>query len=155
MRGDGRTPFEVLRNNYRGGLACFGEVVWARIPGTRLLRGKYEVNWLALVWLDKTEHTEKHLCGDEHGVRKFQTIRRQPESARWRRQHVDRPTGEPFKPKPKSATVIDGGKLPADLQRSERDSPNVNIDEVPKDEVPEVPEPAATQTLVCDRGSGQ
>ena len=27
VRADGRTPFEVLRNNsYRGGLACFGEL---------------------------------------------------------------------------------------------------------------------------------
>ena len=32
VSADGRTPFEVLRNNsYRGGLACFGEVVWARV----------------------------------------------------------------------------------------------------------------------------
>ena len=47
VRADGRTPIEVLRNNsYRGGVACFGEVVWVRVPGTRLLRGKYEVNWL-------------------------------------------------------------------------------------------------------------
>ena len=68
VRADGRTPYEVLRNNsYRGGLAYFGEIVWARVPGPRLLRGKYEVNWLELVWLGKTENTEEHLCGDEHG----------------------------------------------------------------------------------------
>ena len=121
------------------------EVVWARVPGTRLLRGKNEVNWLELVWLGKTESTQKHLCGDEHGVRKFRTNRRQHESARWRRELVDRLTGEPFNPKPHSATVMDGGKLPVDLQWSERYSPNVNIDEAPKDEVPEVPGPAATQ----------
>ena len=79
VRADGRTFFVVLRNNsYRAGLACFGEVVWARVPGTRLLRGKYEVKWLELVWLGRTECTEEHLCGDEHG--------RQPESARWRRE---------------------------------------------------------------------
>ena len=96
----------VLRNNsYRGGLACFGEVVWARVLGTRLLRGKYEVNWLELAWLGKTENIEEHLCGDEHGMRMFRTIRRQPESARWRRELVDWLTGEPFNPKPKSATV--------------------------------------------------
>ena len=63
------TPFEVLRNNsYRGGLACFGEVVWALVPGTRLLRGK--TDW------GTTENTEEHLCGDEHGVRKFRTTAR-------------------------------------------------------------------------------
>ena len=46
---DGRTTFGVLRkNSYRGGLACSGEVDWARVLGTRLLRGKYEVNWLEL-----------------------------------------------------------------------------------------------------------
>ena len=62
VRADGRTPYEVLRNNsYKGGLACFGEIVWARLPGSRLLRGKYEVNWLELVWLGKTENTEEHL----------------------------------------------------------------------------------------------
>ena len=96
-RTDGRTPCEVLRNaSYRGGLACFGEIVWARVPGSRLLRGKDEVNWLELVWLGKTENTEEHLCGDEHGVRKFRTIRRQPESARWRREYVDKLSGDPF-----------------------------------------------------------
>ena len=99
VRADGRTSFEVLRNNsYRGGLACFGEIVGVRVPGTRLLRGKFEVNWLELVWLGKTENTEEHLGGDEHGVRKFWTIRRQPESARWRREYVDKLTGDPFNP---------------------------------------------------------
>ena len=126
----------MLRNNSsRGGLACFVEIVWARVPGTRLLRGKYEVNWPELVWLGKTENTEEHLCGDEHGVRKFRTVRRQPESARWRRELVGRLTGEPFNPKPKSSTVADSCKLPVDLQWSERVSPNVNVDEAPKDQV--------------------
>ena len=74
--------------------ACFGEIVWARVPGTRLLGGMFEVNWLELVWLGKTESTEEHMCGDERVVRKFQTIRRQPESARWRREHVDKLTGD-------------------------------------------------------------
>ena len=55
---------------------------------------------------------------------------------------MDRFTGDPFNPKPKSATVVDTGKRPVDLQWSERVSPNVNVDEAPKDEVPE---PAATQ----------
>ena len=133
----------MLRNkSYRVGLAYFGEVVWARAPGTRLLRGKYEVDWLELVWLGKTENTEEQLCSDEHGVPKFRTIRRQLESARWRRELVDRLTGNCFNSKPKSATVADSGKLPVDLQWSERVSPNINVDEAPKDEVPE---PAATQ----------
>ena len=65
------------------------------------------MNWMELVWLGKTENTEEHLCGDEHGVRKSRTNRRQPESARWRREFVDKLTGDPFNPKPKSATVID------------------------------------------------
>ena len=116
VRADGRTPHEVLRNNsYRGGLACFGEIVWARVPGSRLLRGKYEVNWLELVWLGKTENTEEHLCGDEHGVRKFRTIRRQPESARWRREYVDKLSGDPFNPKPKTSMAVGPGELPVDL----------------------------------------
>ena len=68
-------------------MKCFGTTATeADLPGSRLLRGKYEVNWLELVWLGKTENTEEHLCGNEHGVRKFRTIRRQPESARWRRE---------------------------------------------------------------------
>ena len=49
---------------------------------------------------------------------------------------------DPFNPKSKSATVVDSGKLPVDLQWSERVSPNVNVDEAPKEEVPE---PVATQ----------
>ena len=92
---------KLLRNNsYRDGLACFGEIFWARVPGSRLLRGKYEVNWLELVWLGKTENTEEHLCGDEH-------IRRQPESARWRREYVDKLSGDPFNPKTED---FDGGR---------------------------------------------
>ena len=131
VRADGRTPYEVLRNNsYRGG------------PGSRLLRGKHDVNWLELVWLGKTENTEEHLCGDEHGVRKFRTIRRQPESARWRREYVDKLSGDPFNPKPKTSMAVGPGELPVDLQWSTRASPNVNVDEAPGDRAPE---PAATQ----------
>ena len=126
----------LWNNSYRGGLACFGEVVWARVPRTRLLRGKFAVNWLELVWLGKTENTGEHLCGDEHGMRKFRTIRRQPESARSRRECVDKLTNDPFNPKPKSATVTGSSDLPVDLQWGARTSPNVNIDEAPEDEVP-------------------
>ena len=97
-----RTLYEVLRNNsYRGGIACFGEVVWALVPGTRLVRGKFEVNWPVLVWLGKRENSDEHLYGDEHGVRKFRTIRRQPESARWRREDVEKLMNDPFNAKPK------------------------------------------------------
>ena len=134
---------EVPRNNrYRGGLACFDEIVWVRVPGTRLLRGKFEVNWLELVWLGTMENTEEHLCGDEHGVRKFRTIRRQPESARWRRECVDKLTGDLFNPKPKSSTAMGSGDFPVDVQWCTRASPNINLDEAPGDEVPE---PVATQ----------
>ena len=43
VRPDDRTPHEVLRNDScEGGLTCFGEVVWARFSGTRLLHGKFE-----------------------------------------------------------------------------------------------------------------
>ena len=81
------------------------ETFWVRVPGTRLLRGKHEVISLELVWFGKTENTEEHLCGDDHGVRKFRTIRRQSESARWSIE-VDKLTGDRFNPTPKSATVI-------------------------------------------------
>ena len=77
-------------SSYRGGPACSGEVVWARVPGTKLLRGKFAVKCLELVWLEKTEDSDEHLCGDEQGVRKFRTIMRQPETARWRREDVDK-----------------------------------------------------------------
>ena len=70
-----------------------GEVVWARVP-TRLLRGKFEESWLELVWLGKTQHSDEHLRGDEHVVQKFRTIRRQPETARWRREDVDKLVGD-------------------------------------------------------------
>ena len=93
----------------RGGRACFGEIVCARVSGTRLLHGKFEVNWLELVWLGKTENTEEYLYGDEHGVRKFWTIRRQPESAR--RGYVDKLAGDPFNPKPKTSMAVGRGEL--------------------------------------------
>ena len=54
-----RTLYDVLRNNsHRGGIACFGEVVWAHVPGRRLVRGKFEVNWPVLVWLGKRERIQ-------------------------------------------------------------------------------------------------
>ena len=114
------------------------------------------MNWLELVWLGKTENTEEHLCGDEHGVRKFRAIRRQPESARWRREYVDKLSGDPFNPKPKTSMAVGPGELPVDLQWGTRASPNVNVDEAPRDRAPE---PAATQmrwyvteALVKERG---
>ena len=71
------TPTEV-------GLLVLGEIVWARVPGTMLLRGKFVGNWLELVRLGKTENSDEHLCGDDHGARAFRTVRRQRETARWR-----------------------------------------------------------------------
>ena len=100
------------------------------------------MNWLELVGLGKTENTEEHLCGDEHGMRKFRTFRRQPESARWRRQYVDKLSGDPFNPKPKTSMAVGPGELPVDLQWGAGASPNVNVDEAPGDRAPE---PAATQ----------
>ena len=93
----------------RGGRACFGEIVCARVSGTRLLHGKFEVNWLELIWLGKTENTEEYLYGEEHGERKFWTIRRQPESAR--RGYVDKLAGDPFNPKPKTSMAVGRGEL--------------------------------------------
>ena len=63
---------------------CCPEVTRAQVPATRLLLGKFEVNWLELVWLGKRErkNSDGHLCGDAQGVRKFRTIRQQPETAR-------------------------------------------------------------------------
>ena len=42
------------------------------------------------------ENSDEHLCGDENGVRKFQSIRRQPEPARWRREDIDKFAGDLF-----------------------------------------------------------
>ena len=51
------TPFEVR--------ICFVEVVRACVPRTRLLRGKYDVNCVELVWFGK--------CGDPHGASSVQS----------------------------------------------------------------------------------
>ena len=75
-------------------------------------------------------------------MRKFRTIRRQPESARWRREYVDKLSGDPFNPKPKTSMAVGPGELPVALQWCTRTSPNVNVDEAPGDRAPE---PAATQ----------
>ena len=93
-----------------------------------MLRGKFEVNWLELVWLDKTEkHRRAHL----RRGRKLRTIGRKPEPARWRREYADKLTGDLFNNKPKSGTAMGSGNLPVDLQWSTRARPNVNIDEAP------------------------
>ena len=146
VRADGRTPYEFLRNNsYRADLLVLAKS--SGVPRSRLLRGKFEVKWLELVWLGKTENTEEHLFGDKHGVRKFWTIRRQPESAKWRREYVDNLTGDPFTPQPKSSTAMGRGDLPVDRKWGTRASPNTNIDEAPGDEVP-VPAVTQHKTLV-------
>ena len=158
VRTDGKTPYEVLHElSNRGGLACFGETVWARVPGSRLIRGKFEVNWLELVWVGKTDSSDEHLCGDEHGVRKFRAIRRQPESARWRREMCDKLIGDPWEPKPKPKP---GAEPPLDLVLSKQSQvePVLQVGagvEVP----PEVPAPAAdhrrwyvTEALVQEHG---
>ena len=48
-----------------------GGVVCVRVPGTRLQRDTFELNWLELVSLSKTGNYDVHLCGDEHGMRNF------------------------------------------------------------------------------------
>ena len=116
----------MLRNNsFRGGLPCFGELVWARVLGKRRLE---------LVWLGKTENSDEHLCGDEHGVRKFRTIRRQLETARWRREDVDKLVGEPFNPKPKISIAAGGATFgPPDVHATTIDQ-NVNHEEAPEEQ---------------------
>ena len=85
------------------------ELCWGT---TRLLRGKFEVNWLELAWLGKTQTSDEHLCGDDNGVRKVQTTRRQQETARWRREDVDQLVGDPFNPKPDSSMAVGGAEPP-------------------------------------------
>ena len=76
------------------------------------------------------------------GYASSKTIKRQPKSARWGQELVDKLTIEPSNHKPKSATVVNSDKQPVDLQRSERVSLKVNTDEAPKDKLPE---PAVAQ----------
>ena len=142
VRADGRTPYEVLRNNScRGGLACFGEIVWARVPGSRLLRGKYEVNWLELVWLGKTEKHGRALVRRRAWGAQVPDHQTTAESARWRREYVEKLSGDPFNPKPKTSMAVGLGEPPVDLQWGTRASLNVIVDEPPGDRAPE---PAAT-----------
>ena len=83
VRPDVRTPHAVLRfHSCRGGLGFLGEVVWARVPGMRLLRVKFDVDWLQLVYPGKTENSHEHFCVDNHGVRTCRTTRRHLETAR-------------------------------------------------------------------------
>ena len=75
------------------------------------------MNWLELVSLGKTENSDEHLCGDEHGVRKFRT-------ALWRREDTHKPGRDPLKI-----------RLPVDLQKGNvmTISPNVDIEETPEE----------------------
>ena len=93
--------------------------------GSRLLHDSCEVNQRKLIGLSETENNG----GNEHGASESQTIMRQPEPARWRKELID---------KPKSATEIGCGKPLLELEWSERASLRVNIDEASKDEVPEL-----------------
>ena len=119
FRADGRTPHEVLRNNSdRGGPACFGEIVWVRVPGTRLLRGKFEVNWLELVWLAKTGPRKSTGAATSTGCASSGQSDDSPSQQIEEREYVDKPAGDPFNPKPK--TSVGSGGFPVDLHRSKR-----------------------------------
>eukprot|EP00971_Amphidinium_carterae_P181152 3593600-Amphidinium_carterae.1 len=51
VRADGHTAHRRLKGrDYRGQIACFGEVVWYKIPETHRL-GKLEERWKSAVWL--------------------------------------------------------------------------------------------------------
>ena len=128
VRADGRTPHEMLRNDsYRGGLACFEEVFWAWLPGTRLLRGKFEVNWFELVWLGENRELRRALgAATSTGVRKFRTVRRLPESASWRGEN------------PSQTTTV---------------SPNVNVDEMPEEKMQDPAWSNDALSALLERGS--
>ena len=78
--------------------------------GTRIKAAAWQVRselaGAGLVGKERKTRKSTYLCCDEHGVRKFRTIRRQPESARWRREYVDKPPGDPFNPKPKTSMAV-------------------------------------------------
>ena len=61
-------------------------------------------------------NSDERLCGDEDGVRKFRTIGEQPETARRRKEDVDKLVGDPYNPKPKRTTAAGGAEPPLDLQ---------------------------------------
>ena len=54
-----------------------------------------------------------------------------------RDERIDKLSGDPFNPKPKTSTAVGPGELPVDLQWSTRASPNVNVDEAHGDRAPE------------------
>ena len=129
-------------------LKCFGVAVteadWRVLGGIETAVGWLEANRLEQVWLAKTENTEEQLWDYEHGVRELQTIKRLPESARWRQELADKLKIDYPNLKPKSATVVDSGKQLVVLRWNERVSLEVKLAEAPKDKVPE---PAVLQKV--------
>ena len=62
--------------------------------------------WKEVVWLGKADASDEHLGGDAQGVRRFRCIRRQPTSARWRRDAVLGVVGAPWQLRPPGGRAL-------------------------------------------------
>ena len=80
VRCNGKTAWETMHDrSYRGELARFGEIVWARRPYATVADKKLEGRWLSGVWLGKTEMSDEHLIADEKRTWRARAVRRKPE----------------------------------------------------------------------------
>ena len=84
MRPSRHTAHELTRQRkYGGAIVEFREIVWAMIPTTKKL-GKLDQRWVEVGWAGKAQGSDDHIGVDHRGARRFTTVRREPESSRWR-----------------------------------------------------------------------
>lgn len=95
---DGRTPYERIKGKKAKlwGIE-FGEaVLWKRRPVGGPL-GKLSLMWSDGVFLGVKGSTGELIVGDQRGVWKTRTVRRKPESERWKKENMEMVSGVPWR----------------------------------------------------------
>eukprot|EP00971_Amphidinium_carterae_P079080 1564619-Amphidinium_carterae.1 len=99
IRADGCTAHRRLKGrDYKGQIACFGELVWYKIPETHRL-GKLEERWKSAVWLGKSDKSDEHILGLATETVLARSVRRKIEQKRWNRKALSKVIGVPWQMK--------------------------------------------------------
>ena len=84
VRPNGKTAYQMMKGRRtHAKLACFVEIVYFKIPKTKLNPGTFEDRWDEGVWLGLDMRTAEYMIGTSVGVFRVATVRRKPIDARW------------------------------------------------------------------------
>ena len=106
MKANGQTAyFDAFRTDSVGEITKFGEVVMARrnVSDSGAIQGigegrltKADTPWDRGLWLGRTEGTDEHIIGDEHGVYMTRSIRRLNDSDQYMKELILKMKGLPW-----------------------------------------------------------